>query len=119
MNAIEALNALRNKRFADRTEIEKLIVLMWEEVNGYEDIAMKAAAELTAFVLKLETREREQAQETDEFNAGYEAYQAGLDLDDSGRTYRSVLPDDVPSYDVFEHGYAWAKFQEERAQAVK
>jgi hypothetical protein len=46
MNAIEALNALRNKRFADRTEIEKLIVLMWEEVNGYEGMALKVAAEL-------------------------------------------------------------------------
>jgi hypothetical protein len=53
MNAIEALNALRNKRFADRTEIEKLIVLMWEEVNGYEDIAMKAAAELAQLQVEL------------------------------------------------------------------
>lgn len=46
MNALEALENLRNKKYIERTEAEKLIVLMWEENNGYESMAMKAAEEL-------------------------------------------------------------------------
>src|SRR5687768_5575386 len=55
------------------------------------------------------------AQEADEFNAGYQAFTEGLDLDDAEQMYRHVLPADVPIYDVFGIGYAWAKFQAERA----
>jgi hypothetical protein len=53
-------------------------------------------------------------QATDEFNAGYEAFTAGLDVDAAEIEYRSVLPREIPSYDTFSTGYAWAKFQAER-----
>jgi hypothetical protein len=53
-------------------------------------------------------------QATDEFNAGYEAFTAGLDVDAAEIEYRSVLPSEIPSYDSFTTGYAWAKFQAER-----
>lgn len=46
MSARELLDELRNKDFFSRTDIERAIVIAWEDVNGYEDYAMKAAAEL-------------------------------------------------------------------------
>jgi len=49
MSALEALENLRNKRFIERTDAEKLIVLMWEENNGYESMAMKAAEEIASY----------------------------------------------------------------------
>jgi hypothetical protein len=58
----------------------------------------------------LENEKKDRAAEVDEFNAGYQAFDAGLDLDDAERQYRYALPDDVSSYDVFGCGYAWAKF---------
>jgi hypothetical protein len=54
-------------------------------------------------------------EEVDEFNAGYEAYKAGLDLEDSERMYVSIHYEvGTPNYDTFSTGYAWAKFQTER-----
>lgn len=50
----------------------------------------------------------------DEFNAGYQAYEAGLDLDSAEALHRHALPAEVPSFDEFGCGYAWAKFQKER-----
>lgn len=50
----------------------------------------------------------------DEFNAGYQAFEQRMDLDDAEATYRSVLPAEVPSFDNFSTGYAWAKFVSER-----
>lgn len=50
-----------------------------------------------------------EAQEKDEFNTGYQAFEAGLDVTTAEIEYRAALPDEVPSYDVFRVGYAWAK----------
>jgi hypothetical protein len=62
MSALEALEKLRNKKYIERTEAEKLIVLMWEENNGYESMAMKAAEEIASYraqIYKLTTAETE------------------------------------------------------------
>ena len=75
----------------------------------------RATAELAA--LRAQVRAAEQ--ETEEFNAGYQAYQDGLDLDTAEVVYRHELPDGVPSHDVFGCGYAWAKFQAEQIAALQ
>ena len=74
-----------------------------------------AETELAAKDAKIAELFTSDSQAVDEFNAGYEAYKAGLDLDDAEQMYRHALPDEVPSYDQFGIGYAWAKFQAEKA----
>ena len=69
----------------------------------------EAAAELAALRQERDELKLSQAQEVDEFNAGYQAFQEGLDVTSAEIEYRGALPDEVPSYDVFRIGYAWAK----------
>lgn len=40
------LAQLRVREFDSLTELEKTVLLLWREVNGYEHIAMAAAVEL-------------------------------------------------------------------------
>ena len=62
MSALDEFMALKDKRFIDRTNIENVIVLLWQEINGYESICIRAAGELAA--LKLEAQHDQP--ETDE-----------------------------------------------------
>lgn len=48
MSAKELLDVIRNKDFHQRSFLEKVIIIAWDEVNGYEVEAMKAAEELAA-----------------------------------------------------------------------
>ena len=77
-------------------------------------IALKELAALRARVEAAEAKVAKlftsDAQSVDEFNAGYQAFEAGMDLDTAEQNYYSVLPDDVPHHDSFGTGYAWAKF---------
>ena len=119
MNALSALDVLRMK--TDKAPLENAVVLFADyELEARQDgrniIASLAAAELAAkdaelAALRQERDElkRSQAQEVDEFNAGYQAFQEGLDVTSAEIEYRGALPDEVPSYDVFRIGYAWAK----------
>ena len=97
----------------DLKEVKKVI-----DCSIYNPTMRKDAKDfvdgLTAQIQNLMTSD---SQAVDEFNAGYEAYKAGLDLDDAEQMYRHALPDEVPSYDQFGIGYAWAKFQAEKAAA--
>jgi hypothetical protein len=94
---------------------------MGEEMNGREYLTMEAAQnrirELEKRVSDLLTND---SQAVDEFNAGYQAFHEGMDLDTAEQLYRHALDESVPSYDEFSTGYAWAKFQKERdEQAAK
>ena len=94
----------------DLKEVKKVI-----DCSIYNPTMRKDAKDfvdgLTAQIQNLRTSD---SQAVDEFNAGYEAYKAGLDLDDAEQMYRH-LNEDKPSYDQFSIGYAWAKFQAEKA----
>ena len=53
MSALDEFIELRGKQFADRTNIERVIVLLWQEINGYESICIKAAGELAALKARI------------------------------------------------------------------
>lgn len=48
------LAQLRVREFSDLKETEKAILLLWREVNGYEEIAMNAATEYATMQTQIE-----------------------------------------------------------------
>jgi hypothetical protein len=92
----------RLKKFGDVTVTEfSKYVGEWDALR-----ARLAAAEQERDGLR-----QADAQQVDEFNAGYQAFEAGLNVDNAEVEYYSVLPAEVPHYDVFRIGYAWAKYR--------
>jgi hypothetical protein len=81
------------------------------QINWQEPCLFEADDILTGVINWLE---KHGAEEVDEFNAGYSAFEQGLNVDDAEILYRAALPDDVPSHDTFAIGYAWAKYQKEQ-----
>jgi hypothetical protein len=71
----------------------------------YDHAARLGNAELREQIVALKLA---QAQEKDEFNAGYQAFVRGLDPDAAELDYNATTP--APSYDVFRIGYVWAKY---------
>ena len=54
---MSALDELRNKDFINRTKIEKALLQLWEDTDGYEWMAVEAAAELAAMQERIKTLE--------------------------------------------------------------
>lgn len=113
MNALET--KIRNKILENWEKDPELQVGVPYRRMATES-AVIAAAELAALNAQLDALKREQAQEIDEFNAGYEAYKTDFDLDDAEQTYQNMMRvQGIPFHDTFATGYAWAKFVTERA----
>ena len=72
----------------------------------------EASTELAAVIAEWDALSKRISQEIDEFNAGFDAYNASSDLDESESFYRHTH-EDIPSHDTFAIGYAWAKFRKE------
>ena len=81
--------------------------------------SMKVMNAQRAELARLQRIEKVAAEEVDEFNAGYQAFEADLDVDNAESMYRNTLPEGVPYHDVFRIGYAWAKYQRALAAALK
>lgn len=125
MNALDELkNKLRAGGGRSLTALE-LAVLFAREITVAEH--ERAAAELAALRARVGELEQERdellksdSENCDEFNAGFDAYKAGLDLDNSEEFYRACKREEgIPSYDSFSTGYVWAKFTTERAALAK
>jgi hypothetical protein len=92
-----------------------------DELSKYDIIQIVDTLNVEYSQLKLDRDAllKNDSQSVDEFNAGFDAYKAGMDLDDAEQFYRSCKREEgVPSYDSFSTGYAWAKFSTERADAA-
>lgn len=123
---MSALEELKAKNIEETTAIEDCILQVAKDKSqAFQETARKAAAELTMIIEEWNTLSKRISdlltsdhQAVDEFNAGFDAYNAGLDIDDSESFYRHTH-EDIPSYDTFSTGYAWAKFNKERNTVEK
>lgn len=73
------------------------------------DDILNRDAELEELRARLDKMVREQSEEVAEFNAGYDAFGAGMELDSAESEYRSSAS--AKSYDVFKIGYLYASAQ--------
>ena len=104
--------------------VGQALILVHDELDKFQE-AEDAAKLYAEKCERLERIERElaevntnDAQAVDEFNAGYDAFKDGRDLDTAQMEYRSAHFD-IPDYDQFDIGYAWAKFTIERNAALE
>ncbi len=89
--------------------MKKIHIIDGSQAGDYYP-AEEVEKQLAALTQERDALRLAQAQEVEEFNTGYQAFENGLDMDDAEREYRSVMPAEVPSYDVFRIGYVWAKY---------
>jgi hypothetical protein len=122
MDITEQINWLGDASmpFQAQTELAALrLQLAHYEIGADEQIEREKteSAQLAALRAECDELKAADAQQVDEMNAGYQAFEAGQNADNAEVEYYSALPAEVPHYDVFRVGYAWAKYQAENKGA--
>jgi hypothetical protein len=111
-NTKENIEALE-KQIDDNSKIGLALLWVLDDAPGNTNayrVTVDAAAELAALREAMEAEKRQQSEETEEFNAGYDAALRGEPIDNE--------PSNTP-YDVWCIGWVWGDYQKRKVAKLE